>query len=49
MADKPTTPDLQQIVTEWLTANGFDGLFRPGQCGCLLDDLMPCGEPGTEC
>ena len=39
---------LQQIVADGLRAGGFDGLCR-GDCGCRLDDLMPCHEPGIDC
>lgn len=41
---------LQQIVREWLKANGYDGLCDCNlECGCSVDDIMPCAEPGTEC
>lgn len=39
---------IKQIVEERLRADGFDGLCR-ADCGCKLDDLMPCHEPGTDC
>ena len=39
---------LQQIVADGLRAGGFDGLCR-SDCGCRLDDLMPCNEPGIDC
>lgn len=26
-----------------LLAGGFTGIVCPGECGCRLDDLMPCG------
>ena len=32
----------------WLIKRGFDGLYNPGECACLADDLYPCGERG-EC
>jgi hypothetical protein len=25
-----------------LIAGGFTGIVAPGECGCRLDDLMPC-------
>lgn len=31
------------IVRDYLTANGYDGL-TDNTCGCSLDDLAPCGE-----
>jgi len=39
---------VREIVAEWLAAHGYDGLAYDG-CGCKLDDLMPCCEPGREC
>ena len=43
--------DIEDIVEEWLKANGYDGLYNSGlECGCHLGDLMPCSEPHTsEC
>lgn len=38
-----------QMVAEWLKANNYDGLYVSGECGCLLDDLAPCGEYCSEC
>ena len=36
--------DVRQIVEQWLRANGYDGLVSwMDDCGCLCDDLMPCG------
>lgn len=31
-------------VREKLKANGYSGLYYPGECGCGIDDLAPCGE-----
>ena len=31
-------------VREKLKAEGFGGLVVPGECGCTLDDLAPCGS-----
>jgi len=36
----------ESILTEVkskLSAGGFDGLYVPGECGCTLEDLAPCG------
>ena len=41
--------DLRWITAQWLKANGYDGLYAPDECGCLVDDLMPCGEPSPQC
>lgn len=31
------------MVAQWLRANHYDGLCNPeAECGCGLDDLMPC-------
>jgi hypothetical protein len=38
---------IQQIVKCWLIDHKYDGLYGE-ECGCTVDDLMPCGEPG-EC
>jgi len=34
--------DGKQMIKSYLEQNGFDGLFCD-ECGCSLDDLMPCG------
>jgi hypothetical protein len=35
-----------------LKRGGFDGLYMPGECACLRNDLAPCGyheaEPGDD-
>jgi hypothetical protein len=33
----------REIVEKYLRENGYDGLCGD-ECGCLVDDLMPCGE-----
>jgi hypothetical protein len=39
-------PNVRKLVTDKLRQSGFDGLVNPHiDCGCLLDDLMPCEEP----
>jgi hypothetical protein len=38
-----TVMTCKEIVKKYLQDNGFDGLYEPGECGCDLDDFMPCG------
>ena len=38
-----------EIVRLHLEANGFDGLYSPGECGCKKDDLAPCGSDFAMC
>lgn len=39
---------VKQIVEKYLRDNGYDGLVG-NQCGCLLEDLEPCGEMSSDC
>lgn len=37
---------IKEMVAEWLRVNDYDGLCNPySNCGCGLDDLMPCRCP----
>jgi hypothetical protein len=36
--------DVKTIVSNYLKANSFEGLFSDGECACELSDLMPCCE-----
>lgn len=40
--------DIERITLESVKAKlkeqGYGGLYYPGECGCGLDDLAPCGE-----
>jgi len=42
---------IREIVVAWLKANGYDGLCNTeNECGCTLDDLIPCNAPHeTDC
>ena len=41
---------LRDIVGNYLIRHGHDGLCNPDiECGCGMLDLMPCGEPHTDC
>ena len=39
---------VREIVQEWLRTNGYDGLCDV-ECGCEIDDLMPCLEDCGHC
>ncbi|WP_419600656.1 hypothetical protein [Thiolapillus sp.] len=41
--DAKPNPDCRDMVAAYLRQSGFDGLFCE-ECGCSVDDLMPCGE-----
>ena len=40
-----------EIVKEYLETHNYDGLVDgfDGECGCLKEDLAPCGEMGQGC
>mgnify|MGYP006987954627 CR=1 FL=1 len=41
---------LEEIVRDWLSRHGYDGLCYPEEeCGCGIDDLMPCSQPSLNC
>jgi len=42
--------DVTNMVREYLLLRGADGLVSSGrECGCLLEDLAPCGDMGHDC
>lgn len=42
--------DILEITKKWIIENNRDGLYSPEiACCCLLEDLMPCGEPRPDC
>lgn len=46
--DKPY--DVLGIVVTYLKENNFDGLFNGyAHCGCLIEDVAPCGHLGESC
>lgn len=42
--------ELFDITKKWLEENGYDGLsLLEEDCGCALEDFMPCCEPSPRC
>ncbi len=41
--------DVLDMVRAQLIAGGYDGLYCPGECACLVDDLAPCDEINSAC
>jgi len=48
---KPQLINCIEMVTEYLRRKGYDGLVsHDRECGCALEDLMPCGgECAMDC
>jgi len=38
---------VKNIVEQWLKEHNYDGLYSH-DCGCRINDLMPCGSCGVE-
>jgi hypothetical protein len=38
---------VKEIIVKYLKENGFDGLYSDN-CGCLVNDLMPCSDYGID-
>ena len=34
------------IICEYLEKHGYDGLYQPGECACLIGDLLVCNGSG---
>lgn len=41
--------NVRKIIIKHLKENGFDGLYCPGECACVIDDLAPCDEIMLDC
>jgi hypothetical protein len=39
---------LVETLGSWIKKHGYDGLYAD-ECGCLADDLCPCGDGPIEC
>lgn len=49
MTKKEPIKTVETILKDYLTQNGYDGLFFPGECACLKEDLEPCGHLNKDC
>ena len=44
--------NIKTIVTQYLNEHGYDGLYlkkNGDECGCSIEDLMPCDVPSELC
>ena len=42
--------NVKEIIEKYLKDNGFDGLCNSdSECGCDLEDLMPCDNECGDC
>ncbi len=41
--------NVKKIVEQYLKVNGYGGLYGNGDCACVADDLMFCGEGFSDC
>lgn len=40
---------VDNIILEYLEANGYGGLYNDAECACKIDDLVSCGEMAGSC
>lgn len=40
---------VKDILIKWLKDNGYDGLCNSFDCGCGLDDIVPCNSNCMDC
>ena len=46
------TPNIKQMVADYLKANGYDGLYNTigsEGCGCEIGELFPCSDINVSC
>ena len=47
---EPTCSNVKEIVQVFLKLNKYDGLYNVDyECGCEINDLMPCDESYSFC
>jgi len=39
---------VKEILIEWLTEHGYSGLWNEEECGCGIDDFIPCNCESIE-
>lgn len=40
--------NVRDIIIKHLNDTGCDGIFYPGECGCLKSDLAPCNSDNID-
>lgn len=36
-------------LKSYMEKHGYTGLYYPGECGCEISDLAPCGDDHSQC